>query len=191
MGRPGGQPLRPGGSPRAVARGVAADGCRRGRRPRGVRRLARPSLRGARPPAGRLPRAQRTRVAGHDHQSHKGDSSNDGPDGHPQRRLAPRSAEPAQLGRIPRQQDLGLARSGLRGGPDRACHHRAGRQAGPAGRRQRGRGVRLVLLPRPGDAPRPDRGGDRGDAHASGSTSPRPATGDGRPTSASWRTSSP
>ena len=41
---------------------------------------------------------------------------------------------------------------------------RDGRQAGPAGGRQRGRGVRLVLLPRSGDAPRSDRGGDRGAA---------------------------
>ena len=33
-----------------------------------------------------------------------------------------------------------------------------------ADRRQRGRGIRLVLLPRSGVAPRSDRRGDRGDA---------------------------
>ena len=69
LGRPVGQPPRSRRSPRTGARGVAADGCRRGRRPRGVRRPAQPSLRGARPPAGRLPRTQRACAAGSDHQS--------------------------------------------------------------------------------------------------------------------------
>ena len=69
-----GQPLRPGGSPSAVARRVAVDGCRRRRHLRGVRRPARPSLRAVRPPAWHLSRTQRTSAEGHDHRSHKGDA---------------------------------------------------------------------------------------------------------------------